>query len=828
VICIGRYNPDINDILAAIDPDKINHAYKIAFENASDAVFAFDPANPVYNSNMLFQKPYLLEGSPDYPLRWKFMTTGSGMDKVVAKMPAGIEQNKETLKFVVTSNNTEVDYTPGAAGSDIELNLMPATTEEGYAIHAVVKVGDKWEQAGRLDVFTRTPKNYSVTLVPMGGSVPVATDVKAALDGIWSHYGITWTVDVDDLFYIDNAEIKRKTLIDVIIGEGKLESGDGLFSEYTPKQKRINIAFRNYILEQNKYNNETMYVFVLPADKAPEIPNAPDILKLGDMPLGKQWGYLFGNADARTLAHELGHGKTKLQHTFKGDLITQGSTKNLLDYSDGTDLVRSQWEYIHDPAVFDPIQDDEDAADTEESVYVKSIFDDILCAKRNGLSTIDVSGYDKLMTGAYWTSYFPDNNYFGVFNVILIYGSSSAKSILNFSSISQNDNEVIIGNDECKLKITIRRNLNPSTIDAQKLVTYLNVSSDEINSNVEKILTSLDVLSGSAFPIALKKVPLCYFNGLNKKRRADYIEKLVDSKDSYFYLIERLIETCPTTPSEINDFFTELSTKNSFKKILLGSSSWSSRDNYNALNKDLVMLFYKQSKSTIVINPDHTLLWNKGIKPIDYLCSFDNNGDLEFAGAQYYYDNYGVKQPFVEGYLRIIYVDPFENIFVDFYSSLSYVGVIGVLPMPAFMFNWICNEYDLRILNTTIDISKFSLSFVFGIAEIANANKAWKIIVGVFELLQESGDLYFKLKPETRSIIEIEFEHGKEFLAVWDAVDNLLDIKEIREEVLNSNFPLLLSFEKAWEQMKNENSNLSELIGQIEFNKFENTYTLVK
>jgi hypothetical protein len=360
VICIGRYNPDINDILAAIDPDKINHAYKITFENASDAVFAFDPANPVYNSNMLFQKPYVMEGSPDYPLRWKFMTTGSGMDKVVAKMPAGIEQNKETLKFVVTSNNTEVDYTPGAAGSDIVLNLMPATADAVYSVHAVVNTGTAttphWQQAGRFDVFTRTAKNYSVTLVPMGGSVPSKTDVKTALDAIWSRYGITWTVNVDDQFYTSD----RATTIDGIInkiGTNKIMAGDQFLSEYSQQQLEINLFYKNYAVGINQYSKETMYLFVLASSAAPEDN------QLGDMPLGKQWGYLFGSFNNRTLAHELGHGKTKLDHTFYDGNISQSTTRNLMDYSTGDSLVRCQWEYIHNPAVFDPVQDDEDAAE---------------------------------------------------------------------------------------------------------------------------------------------------------------------------------------------------------------------------------------------------------------------------------------------------------------------------------------------------------------------------------------------------------------------------------------------------------------------------------
>jgi hypothetical protein len=357
VICIGRYNPAITDILAAIKPDVIDYPNKITFENASDAVFAFDPANPVYNSNMLFQKPYLLEGSPDYPLRWKFMTTGSGMDKVVAKMPAGIEQNKETLKFVVTSNNTEVDYTPGAAGSDIVLNLMPATADAVYSVHAVVKNKEtgKWQQAGRFDVFTRTPKNYSVTLVPIGGSV--TGDVASYLNEKWKRYGITWTVNIDNQFYTGD----RVATIDEIIGTSIESDADVFLSEYTPKQRALNISFRDYVVAKEKYSKDEMYVFVLTEGKAPVAG------QVGDMPLGKQWGYLFidnvgTDEDYHTLAHELGHGKTKLDHTFYDKTIAQNSTTNLMDYTGGDTLVRCQWEYIHNPAVFDPAQDDEDAA----------------------------------------------------------------------------------------------------------------------------------------------------------------------------------------------------------------------------------------------------------------------------------------------------------------------------------------------------------------------------------------------------------------------------------------------------------------------------------
>lgn len=359
VIPIGRYNPDIANILADIDINVINHDKKITFENGSGTTYAFDPANSEYSKNLLFSSFYMLGNEKTYSLRWKFMPVGSGTDKVVAIMPSEITQDKETLKFIVKSNSTEIDYTPGTKGQPITLNLMPATSDAEYSIHAVVKNKDtgKWEQAGRFDVLSRTTKTYNATLVALGGTLP--SGIEADLNTIWKPYGITWKINVDDKFYdntaIDDASKERVSVINGIVSE-KLTTGDEFLSEYCQQQLDINRAYRDYLVANEKYSKEEMYMFVLPEGKA------PDVNKLGDMPLGKQWGYLFGTPTAHTLAHELGHGKTKLEHTFKDDKIDQGSTTNLMDYSANDSLVRYQWQNIHDPAVFDPVQSDEDGA----------------------------------------------------------------------------------------------------------------------------------------------------------------------------------------------------------------------------------------------------------------------------------------------------------------------------------------------------------------------------------------------------------------------------------------------------------------------------------
>jgi hypothetical protein len=97
----------------------------------------------------------------------------------------------------------------------------------------------------------------------------------------------------------------------------------------------------------------------------------------GDMPRGKQFGYLFGGSTARTVAHEIGHGLFHLDHPFdranaaksfeRGDLAD-----NLMEYQDGTNLVKLQWDAIHAPGlVIGLFERDESgmAVDDEKRLY---------------------------------------------------------------------------------------------------------------------------------------------------------------------------------------------------------------------------------------------------------------------------------------------------------------------------------------------------------------------------------------------------------------------------------------------------------------------------
>ncbi len=70
------------------------------------------------------------------------------------------------------------------------------------------------------------------------------------------------------------------------------------------------------------------------------------------MPLKRQFGFAFNpvpGAQARTIAHELGHGIFGLKHPFDEYNFPKGSTDLLMDYGTGTEFTHMDWQKMHAP-----------------------------------------------------------------------------------------------------------------------------------------------------------------------------------------------------------------------------------------------------------------------------------------------------------------------------------------------------------------------------------------------------------------------------------------------------------------------------------------------
>ena len=107
-------------------------------------------------------------------------------------------------------------------------------------------------------------------------------------------------------------------------------------STYSPEQNAVIAKFTT----NRKPKDNTYYIFLVNDGTGNH----------GYMRLGGQYGFVY-SANARTIAHELGHGIFKLEHPFKGKNADKGKTTALMDYNEGQDFFYRDWKQINDPKV---------------------------------------------------------------------------------------------------------------------------------------------------------------------------------------------------------------------------------------------------------------------------------------------------------------------------------------------------------------------------------------------------------------------------------------------------------------------------------------------
>ena len=114
------------------------------------------------------------------------------------------------------------------------------------------------------------------------------------------------------------------------------ENEFGDLSTYSPEQNAVIAKFAT----NRKPKDNTYYIFLVNDGTGDH----------GYMRLGGQYGFVY-STNARTIAHELGHGIFKLEHPFKGKNADKGKTTALMDYNEGQDFFYRDWKQINDPKV---------------------------------------------------------------------------------------------------------------------------------------------------------------------------------------------------------------------------------------------------------------------------------------------------------------------------------------------------------------------------------------------------------------------------------------------------------------------------------------------
>ena len=332
------------------DPNTVNSQDAVVIFSKGSGKYAFDEWIDGYEQALLIKNKY--ENLSGYYVPCKLIPPGR-TDKVAFEVK---QIGKETIdeSKIIFRSGTGIEY----VAKDGEISITGGRENDAQDIYALYPDGaDKFKTLGKLKVLSYKELNLNVKIVPVNGNTIDEKSAESYLNEVYGKSGIRWTVSKDENFGYPNEDLQSE--------------GSGFFSRYTDEMKALNAAYKL----QRGTDNQTVYLFVLNTG------NVKGYDLAGDMPRGGQFGYIFkssGNIN-RTIAHELGHGKLKLRHTFDNDYGKLVTTDNLMDYGTGTHLAKWQWDAMFDPAlIINPFEGDEEGMSlTSEKEQLKQILQKI-------------------------------------------------------------------------------------------------------------------------------------------------------------------------------------------------------------------------------------------------------------------------------------------------------------------------------------------------------------------------------------------------------------------------------------------------------------------
>ena len=290
-----------------------------------------------------FYKPF----AKGYIAPWKLVPTGEN-DVVTAKYDGLKNIDLKKVRFVSEPNSAALPAKFNEAEQTWTISLRSVSSGASYDVFAVYE----GVAIGKLRVVSYAKQQHKVTLVPINEVRLDKTTIEQGLNAIYNPVGVQFSVNVDERMR-GNYSWETKTEKDSLLGVvGKSFLGYDKELKETPEMLNLQKTY-----QQEAGTLDGVYLFVLNGAKGLE--GQKEGL-LGEMPRKSRFGYIFaGNSPntaslVHTMAHEVGHGIFTLQHTFDAEYgkDTQGTTNNLLDYKDGTDIAAFQWNVMANPAVF--------------------------------------------------------------------------------------------------------------------------------------------------------------------------------------------------------------------------------------------------------------------------------------------------------------------------------------------------------------------------------------------------------------------------------------------------------------------------------------------
>ncbi len=341
VTFIGR-----SGTITGLNPAQLNKLSlskaRVTFAPAPDQVYAFDAWNATYAGKYRVEREYekLTDSAnaslPPYYVPNKAI--GATKQDVVLATVAITDPTiiADSIKFV-TGKGTQFAAARTSNPNEYKIQLVGGPANDAQELYALYKKDSTWLSFGKLKVPGYGAIYKTVVLVPVNGVYLDVAVIQRKLNTIYKplniHIAATLTENFEDTSWYKGTD----TTMNV--------TGSGLFSQYTQDMKNL---YRSYKQEKG-VQKDVLYIFMLRKSNEEGV--------AGDMPIGGQFGYLFGEeigADTVLLgkiaAHELAHGIFRLHHSFDNLVgLTRGATDNLMDYPVNNRLYKYQWDQLHDP-----------------------------------------------------------------------------------------------------------------------------------------------------------------------------------------------------------------------------------------------------------------------------------------------------------------------------------------------------------------------------------------------------------------------------------------------------------------------------------------------
>ena len=335
------------DRVGDFNTESLSSKYGYIHFKPGEGKYAFDDGQEKWYKKSVkvdrFYKPF----AKGYIAPWKLVPVGEN-DIVMAKYDGLKNIDLKKVRFVSEPNSAALPARLNETEQTWTITLKSVSAGASYDVFAVYE----GVVIGKLCVVSYDKHQHKITLVPINEVKLDKIAIEQGLNTIYNPVGVQFSVDIDERMrgnYDWEVESEKDGLLSTV---GK--SFWGYDKELKESTEMLNLQ-KTY--QQAAGTLDGVYLFVLNGATGLEGQKG-DLL--GEMPRKSRFGYIFaGNSPntaslVHTMAHEVGHGIFTLQHTFDAEYgkDTQGTTNNLLDYKDGTDIAAFQWNVMANPAVF--------------------------------------------------------------------------------------------------------------------------------------------------------------------------------------------------------------------------------------------------------------------------------------------------------------------------------------------------------------------------------------------------------------------------------------------------------------------------------------------